>query len=747
MREEQLTELLHSLTIEEKIGQLVQLSSDFYTDDEALKVGPQQKLGISDKVVELSGSVLNVAGAENVKRIQKAYLEKSRHKIPLLFMADVVYGYKTIYPIPLGIGATWNPEMIRRGYEKTAAEAKAAVVHVTFSPMVDVVRDARWGRCLESTGEDTWLNSRFSEAMVKGFQGEHLDQEQGIAACVKHYAAYGAPEAGREYNTVDMSQRRLREEYLPPYRAAVDAGCEMVMTSFNTVDEIPATGNKWLMDEVLRKEWGFDGVVITDYAAIAELIAHGVAEDEKEASYLAMEAGVDIDMKTSCYANSLAPLIEEGRISVDKLDAAVMRILRLKNKLGLFEDPYRGADEAEEQRIFCCEEHREYARRTAEESMVLLENKNDVLPLESPDGEKARIALIGPYSDTRAMIGLWAIHADMKDVVTLKEALEKAYSAENVITEKGCDFLSDASSLGSFGRVGEGDMTNDTPVPDSRILKERALEAAKSSDVVILAMGEHPMQSGEGGSRTEPVLPDIQMDLLKEISALGKPIVLVVFGGRPLVLTEVRKYVDAVLEAWYPGTEGGHAIADILLGKVNPSGRLPMSFPYSIGQIPVYYNGFNTGRPAKDSTHSGRFTSRYLDCPNEPLYPFGYGLSYHKVTYSDLVLDRKEMARDEKIKVSVEVTNTSNIGGIETVQMYLRDITGSVVRPVKELRGFQKVALEAGERKKVEFEITEELLKFHTKDMTFAAEPGRFLVMIGPNSEENKSTEFVLTES
>lgn len=740
MTERQLKELLQSLTLREKIGQLIQLSGDFFTEDEAMKVGPQQKLGIHEEMIALCGSVLNVAGAEKVKKIQKAYLEKSRHKIPLLFMGDVVYGYKTVYPIPLGIGATWDPELVKADYRLVAEEAKAAGVHVTFSPMVDLVRDARWGRCLESPGEDPWLNSRFAEAMVEGFQGKELKENEGIAACVKHFAAYGAPEGGREYNTVDISRRRLLEEYLPSYKAAVDAGCAMVMTSFNTVEEIPATANSWLMDEVLRKEWGFDGVLITDYAAIRELIAHGVAADEREAALLSMEAGVDIDMKTSCYANELQGLVEDGKLSEEKINQAVLRVLRLKNRLGLFEDPYRGADEEEEKRLFCCAQNREAARKTAEEALVLLKNERQTLPLKK--GQK--VALIGPYGECKDLIGLWAVHADTADVPTLKEAMEEALGEENLLSARGCDILEETFGLGEFGSSKEAESSKTAQRQTADAQWKQAIEAAKKADVIVMALGEHPGQSGEGGSRTDICIPAIQQKLLEEISCMGKPVVLVLFSGRPLVLTKTEPYADAVLEAWFPGTEGAHAIVNVLFGRKNPSGRLSMSFPYSVGQVPVYYNAFQTGRPAGESGHSSRFTSRYLDCPNEPLYPFGYGLSYHESVYRNLTLDRTVMKKGETVQASVEVENLSRIDGTETVQMYIRDVTGSVVRPVKELKGFQKIELKAGETKKVCFSITEKLLKFYTKDMRYEAEPGHFQIMIGRDSARTACAEFVL---
>lgn len=736
MKESQLKELLESLTLEEKICQLVQLSGDFYAAD-AMAVGPQQKLGISEKVVDNAGSILNVLGADKIRRIQSEYLEKSRHKIPLLFMSDIIYGYRTIYPIPLGLGATWNPELVKECSRLTAKEACAAGAHVTFAPMVDLVRDARWGRCMESTGEDTYLNCQFAKAMVEGLQGE-LKPGEGIASCVKHFAAYGGAEAGREYNTVDMSERRLREEYLPSYRAAVDAGCEMVMTSFNTVDEIPATGNRWLMDQVLRKEWGFDGVIITDYAAIQEMTAHGVAADDREAARLAIEAGVDIDMKTPCYANQLKPLIEDGEISEELVDKAVWRILKLKNKLGLFEDPYRAASAEREKELLVCDRHRAQARKAAGEALVLLKNENHILPLKKK-GQK--IALVGPYSDSSNLIGLWAVHGKTEDVVTIKAAMEEVLEPGTLSCAQGCGMLEDYAFLGGFARA---EKSGEKPLSKEQAEAElaKALEAVRNADVVVMTLGEHMMQSGEGGSRTDIRLPEIQRRFFDRITAEGKPVVLIVFNGRPLVLTEESQKAAAVLEAWYPGTEGGHAIADVLFGEVNPSGRLTMSFPRTVGQAPLYYNGFNTGRPVKTSIHSGRFMSKYLDCPNDPLYSFGYGLSYHETAYSDLTVSAASFTSGEKLTVSVNVKNTGVVAGLETVQLYLRDLVGSVVRPVKELKGFQKIWLEAGEKKTVSFTIGEELLKFHTKDMSFCAEPGKFQVFVGKNAEDVLEGEF-----
>ncbi|WNS41398.1 beta-glucosidase BglX [Paenibacillus sp. MMS20-IR301] len=728
MEEKQLVNLLETLTVEEKIGQLIQLSGDFFNTD-AMAVGPVQKLGIDPHMVQLTGSVLNVLGADQVIRIQQHHLEHSRHKIPLLFMADIVYGYKTVFPIPLALGCSWNPGLVKACNELTAKEACAAGAHVTFAPMVDVVRDARWGRCMESTGEDTYLNSVFAKAMVEGFQGD-FTPGSSLASCVKHYAAYGAPEGGREYNTVDMSERRLREEYLPPYKAAVEAGCALVMTAFNTVDEIPATANGWLMDEVLRREWGFDGVLITDYAAIAELVAHGVAEDDKAAARLAMEAGVDIDMKTACYANQLQPLLEEGTISLKKLDEAVLRVLKLKNKLGLFEDPFRGASPAREQELKGSADSLSLSRQAAAESLVLLQNLNSALPLQP--GKK--IALIGPYADSKELNGLWAVYGDKDQVVTVKSAFQEILEPQLFKSTQGCEMLDSYEGLGSFGYLTQADKRLETDEQRAAEL-EQAVALAKWADVVIFAMGEHTLQSGEAGSRTDLSLPGIQTAFMEQVLPWAKESVLLLFNGRPLVLTDIKDKVDAILECWFPGTEGGHAIADLLTGAVNPSGRLTMSFPYAAGQVPVYYNSFNTGRPSKTSTHSLRFTSRYLDCPNEPLYPFGYGLSYHTAEYSHLRLSSTVLRPGEVIEAEIEVQNTSGTSGDEVVQLYIRDLVGSVVRPVKELRDFRKLHLQAGEQRKISFSITEEQLKFHTKDMKYAAEEGNFELYIGNQSD------------
>lgn len=738
MKKQQLQTLLDELSLEEKIGQLIQLSGDFFQEDEAMLVGPQKKLGINEEMVELVGSVLNITGAEKVRQIQDNYLAKSRHKIPLMFMSDIIYGYRTVYPIPLGQAASWNPDLIEKGYQKIAAESVAGGAHVTYAPMVDLVKDPRWGRCLESTGEDVYLNSRYAEAMVKGFQ-HNFDEGKGLAACVKHFAAYGAGEGGRDYNHVDMSERRLRQEYLPAYRAAIEAGSKLVMTSFNTVDGVPATGNKWLMNDILRKEWGFDGVVISDYAAVQELVTHGYAENNKEATYLAMEASNDIDMKTACYANYLSELVAEGRISMTQLDQAVWRVLTLKNDLGLFEDPYRGATIAGEETGIFTSENKAMARQIAGESMVLLKN-NHVLPLKP----EQKVALIGPYADSRELMGLWAVHGRIEDVTTIHDAMRE-HSSE-VQYEQGCDMLQDYGFLGEFGfsqKIISGIQLDEK---EKQRTREAALTLAKEADVIVMALGEHTLQSGEAGSRTSLRIPTKQQELLKEISTLGKPVVLITISGRPLVLTEELELVDALIQGWFPGTEGGHALADILYGKVNPSGRVTQSFPVNEGQIPVYYNGYSTGRPENESQHSGRFVSKYLDAPNQPLFPFGFGLSYHQTDYSELTLSDSELHVMDCLKVSVTVTNRSEVPGDEVVQLYVRDVSASIVQPVKELKGFQKIHLASGESRKVTFEIREEMLRFYQQDMTYASEAGEFELFIGKNSQECQSQKMRLVK-
>lgn len=738
MEEKKLKELLDSLTWTEKVGQLVQLSGDFFHSEE-LAVGPKKKLGITQEIIDVVGSVLNVTGADTTRDIQEKYLMNSRHKIPLLFMADIIYGYRTIFPIPLGLGATWNPELIEKAYGIIAKESRAAGAHVTYAPMVDLVRDARWGRCLESTGEDPYLNANFAEAMVRGLQNEHNNQLEGIASCVKHFAAYGAAEAGREYNTVDMSERRLRQDYLSGYKSAVDAGAKLVMTSFNTFDGVPATGNEFLLKNILRDEWGFDGVIISDYAAVQELIAHGVAENEKEATLLAMNATNDIDMKTGCYANELKPLINNGEIDPELVNNAVWRVLKLKNTLGLFEDPYRGSMNVTEEATLLTKENKDLARKVAQESLVLLKNKDNLLPLK-PDDQQ--ILLVGPYGDEQDLIGLWAVHGKSEDVVSIKSALEKTLNQDKFSFEKGCGLLSDYEFLGEFGatkeQIGSLEMTKE----ENEVALKRAIEAGKKADIIIYAMGEHTMQSGEAGSRTDISLPKIQQEFIARMVKLNKKNILISISGRPLTLAKEVDQMDAIIQAWFPGTEGGNALVDILFGKVNPSGRLSMGFPRNVGQLPMHYNEFKTGRPLNSSTHRGRFVSKYLDSSNTPLFPFGFGLSYGTVDYDELKLSSEQMTTD--LEISITIKNRSIYEHKETVQLYIQDVTGSVVRPVKELKKYQKVSLSPEEEKRVTFSLTRSDLYYYMKDMHFNTEAGKFIVFVGKNSNDTIQASFEL---
>lgn len=725
-----LEELLKSLTIEEKVGQLLQLAPFLFNDNNKGEItGPMRDMGIGANEINNAGSVLGISGAKEMKEIQSQYLSRHEKKIPLLFMADVIHGYRTIYPIPLALGCSWDLEMAEESARISAKEAAAGGIHVTFSPMVDLVRDPRWGRVMESTGEDPYLNGLYARAFVKGYQG-NLNQDDNIVACVKHFAAYGAAEGGRDYNTVNMSERNLREYYLPAYKAAIDEGARMLMTSFNTVDGVPSSGNEWLMRDVLRGEWKFDGVVISDWGAVAELIPHGVAEDGKEAAEKSIKAGVDIEMMTPHYVHHLKNLIEEGKVDEKILDESVLRILQLKKDLGLFENPYRGADEELEAKLILCDEHRESVRKAAEKSMVLLKNEG-VLPLNK---DIKKVAVIGPFADNHMILGGWSWQGKFEETVSLKEGLINKLGVDRVLVANGCDSEIPERVKNAMSEEGFED----------------AIRVAKEAEVVILALGEHFDLSGEGGSRTDIKLPNVQEKLAKEIISLNKPTVVVLFNGRPLDITELSEQATDILEAWYPGTEGGNAIANVLFGEVNPQGKLTMAFPYNVGQVPVYYNCFNTGRPKVKEYGDihvfgdERYCSHYLDAPNAPLYPFGYGLSYTTFKYEKATISSTEMKEDDTLILKVNVKNTGKVYGIETVQLYIRDISGSVVRPVKELKGFKKVALAPGEEAEVTFKINEEILRFHTLRNEFISEKGKFVAMVGPNSIEVQELEFNL---
>lgn len=732
MNQKEIIRLLKDMSLDEKIGQLIQLSGEFFSAND-ISIGPIEKLGISKKMVDLTGSILNVVGAKETHEVQERQMQKQPHHIPVLFMSDVIYGYKTILPIPLGLGATWDLKNVRQAFVNAADEASAAGNHVAFAPMVDVVRDARWGRVLESPGEDPYLNARFAENMVNGLQ-ENLKNKKGQAACVKHYAAYGAVEGGKEYNSVDMSISNLFQNYLPPYKAAVAAGSEMVMTSLTTLNGVPATASKALLSTILRQKWGFDGVIISDYASIFELIKHGFAANEIQASEEAFNASVDIDMKSPCYANGLQPLVTNGQLDEEKIDQAVLRVLNLKNRLGLFEDPFYGASPEREAKSILTSSKRQLARKLSQESLVLLQNDNHVLPL----AKEQKVVLIGPYASRKTLIGMWAIHGNPQDTITIADGMKRFIPDLKVY--QGTDLQRSKKLLKNLGFLNEKEIAEaiSTPKQEQKNNQE-ALEAAKKADTVVLALGEETYEDGEAGSKTDLRLPKNQRQLIDQLANLGKKIILVLINGRPLVLNDIKDKVDAIIEAWFPGTEGGNAIADVLFGECNPSGRLTMEFPYSSAEEPLYYNHLSTGRPESNSQHKGRFVSKYLDCPSGALYPFGYGLSYCDVDYSSLQLSANEITPDQDIKVSINVTNTGKCSTTETVQLYFRDEVASVAQPVKRLINFQKVQLKPMEKKRVEFVLSLSELSFFDNTGNEKIEPGFFTIMVGPNSRDVSS--------
>lgn len=735
MTKEQLIALLNDMSLEEKVNQMSQVIGGFFDDDTVI-TGPMAEMGFTEENIELSGSVIGSMGAETVKKIQKSYMEKHPHHIPLLFMLDIINGYKTVFPIPLGQGATFEPELSEKCAAVAAKEASVSGLHVTFAPMTDLVRDARWGRVMESTGEDPYLNGLFCESMVKGFQGENLSDEYKIAACVKHFAGYGAPTAGRDYNTVELSEHTFREFYLPSYKAGIDAGAALVMTSFNTVNGIPATGNKKLMRGILRDEMGFDGVLISDWAAIEETIYHGYCADKEDAAIRAVEAGVDIDMMTGIYCDNLCRLVREGKIPESLVDECCMRILELKNKLGLFENPYKDADEEKEQQLILCKEHRELTREAARKSFVLLKNEEQILPLD----KTKKTAFIGPYVNSRNLMGSWSIIGEAKDITTVEETMAVEEAGNNVVCYQGSPMLGAEVILEGFT---EENQATYTPEEEAKMLEE-ALEAAKKADQVVLFIGEDRLQSGEATSNATIQIPQIQQNLLERVAEINENIAVVLFSGRPLDLRDVQVKAKAILEVWMPGTEGAGAITDVLYGRYNPTGKLPMSFPYCVGQVPVHYNEYATGRPHVEGKDKDRFRSKYLDIPNAPLYPFGYGLSYTTFTVSEVSLDKDSMKDGESIRAAVTVKNTGTCAGTETIQLYLHDVAASVVRPVKELKDFRKVTLQPEEEARVEFTITEPQLRFLSENNIFESEAGIFEIFIGTDSTTTNKAKFTL---
>lgn len=706
MKDKQLITLIEQMTIKEKINQLLQLAAAFYSDKAEEKTGPMTEMGLNQATIDTAGTTLGISGAKEAIRVQKTYMENHRLHIPTLLMADIIHGFRTIFPIPLALGSTWDERAIEEMAEISAKEAAVSGLHVTFSPMIDLVRDPRWGRVMESTGEDAYLNGKLAAAMIKGYQGTNLKEDtERIAACVKHFAAYGGALGGRDYNTVDMSERQLREQYLPGYQAGLAAGAKLVMTSFNTVDGIPATGNKWLFREILREEFGFNGVVISDWGAIQELIPHGVAKDKKQAAELAIKAGVDIEMMTTCYPEYLEELIDEGTISEELIDEAVLRILQLKNDLGLFENPYRGADEAKEKALVLSQIHREKAKEIARKSIVLLKNEA-ILPFRSQE----KVAIVGPGADSQDILGAWSWQGQKQEAVSLITGAQ-ALETNLLIGKEVFDYFD----------------------PTEQAVTE-AIGLAKKADKVVIALGETDWMSGEAASRSDIRIPEKQLEFFEQLAEVNPNVVVTIYSGRPLDLNGISQ-AKAIVQAWMPGTEGGNALAEILWGFYNPSARLSMSFPETVGQVPVFYNSDSTGRPY-DSAPNEKYVSKYLDVGNDPKYPFGFGLSYTQFAYSDLQVEQIWFDAQTPLKISVSVKNVGSMPGEETVQLYIRDLTGEVVRPVKELKDFKKIWLEPNEEKLVRFELTEAMVRYVHSDQKRRSEGGKFTIMVGGNSRD-----------
>ncbi|MCX6279981.1 MAG: beta-glucosidase BglX [Bacteroidetes bacterium] len=698
--------LLKTMTLDEKIGQLSLFTSDWDV------TGPTLNSNYKNLIKEGKvGAIFNAYTVDYVRELQKLAVEESRLKIPLIFGYDVIHGHRTIFPIPLASACSWNLAAIEQSERIAACEASAEGINWTFAPMVDIARDPRWGRVAEGAGEDTWLGCRIAEARVKGFQGLNLKDNNTILACAKHFAAYGAAQSGRDYHTVDISQLSLYEWYLPPYKACIDAGVGSVMTSFNEIAGIPSTSNKWLLTDLVRKDWGFKGFVVTDYTSINELVNHGVARDNKDAAMLSLNAGVDMDMQGSTFLDYLSDLLKEKKVTIEAIDNAVRVILEAKAKLGLFEDPYRYCNKERQEKEIMATENLAFARKLVSESCVLLKNDKQTLPIPA---DVKTIAVIGPLGDSKKdMLGNWSAAGQWEKCVTLVEGLKNKLKGKvEIIFEQGCN-------------------AND----ENRSGFAAAVKLAEKADFVILALGENGWMSGEASSRSSIDLPGVQNELTAEIMKTGKPVAVVLFNGRPLAITKLHSLAPAILETWFGGTEAGNGIADVLMGDVNPSGKLTMTFPQNLGQIPIFYNAKNTGRPYRTTDPNAKYVSRYLDVSNDPLFPFGYGLSYTKFSYSGL----ETKVDGNKIQITIKVANTGIRDGEEVVQLYIQDKVGSITRPVKELKGFQKVLIKKGETKTLVFNLTLDDLAFYHPDLKKFWEPGEFVVYVGTNSAETIS--------
>jgi len=714
----QIDSLIRIMTLEEKIGQMNLLTSDWDVTGPTMNENYKELIK-AGKV----GAVFNAFTVDHVRNLQEMAVEESRLGIPLLFGYDVIHGHRTIFPIPLGQAASWDLEAIYKSERIAATEATAEGINWTFAPMIDVSRDPRWGRVAESSGEDTWLAGVIGSTRVRGIQGNNLKNNNTLLACAKHFAAYGAPQAGRDYHTVDMSTRSLLEWYLPPFKACVDEHVGSIMTAFNEVSGIPATSNEWLLSDLLRDKWGFNGFVVTDYTSINELVPHGVATGLKEAARLALEAGVNMDMQGGGYLEFLPALVEEGIINETIIDERVSEILEAKYKLGLFEDPYRYLDKKKEKVLIMQPGHISFAREFVAKSCVLLKNENNTLPI--PSGVQS-IGLIGPLADSKIdMLGNWYAAGQADKVITLKEGLENKFGSKvSVNYTKGCETTGNDSSGFAEARA-----------------------VARESDYIILALGENGWMSGEAASRTELDLPGLQLELAKEIIKLKKPTAAVLFNGRPLAIAGLDEIAPAILETWFGGTQAGNGIADVLNGDYNPSGKLTMTFPRNVGQIPIHYNMKNTGRPFNPEFPDDKYKSRYLDVPNTPLYPFGYGLSYTSFSYSDIYMSQKTYNENDTIKAWLNIKNTGKYDGEEVVQLYVRDLTAEITRPLLELKGFKKIMVAAGETKKVEFHLVPADLAYYHQDLTFKWDPGDFELHVGTSAADTKSVNFTISKN
>lgn len=728
-----IADLMSKMTLEEKIGQLNLVTAGEATTGSVVSTDVEAKIKAGN-----IGGIFSMSSPAKIRKAQELAINQSRLKIPIIFGMDVIHGYRTVFPIPLGLAASWDMPLIRQTARISAIEASADGINWTFSPMVDISRDARWGRISEGSGEDTYLTSQIAKEMVIGYQGEDLSKYNTLMACVKHFALYGASEAGRDYNATDMSLHRMYNEYLPPYKAALDAGAQSIMTSFNDINGVPATANKWLLTDLLREQWKFKGLVVTDYTAVNELIDHGLG-DLQQVSALSLNAGVDMDMVGEGFLTTLKKSLQEGKVKIEDIDRACRLVLEAKYKLGLFDDPFRYCNEERAKTEILKSEHLKLAREAAGKSFVLLKNDQQTLPLK----KQGIVAVIGPLANSGAnMPGTWSVSADLGKTQSLVEGMREVLGNKvKIVTHLGAN-LTDDPKLQERSTMFGREIPRDER-PTEEIIAE-ALSISKSADVIIAALGESSEMSGESSSRTNLDIPASQKRLLEALLQTGKPVVLVLFAGRPMTLTWEDKHVPAILNVWFGGTETGKAVTDVLFGDVNPSGKLPATFPQNVGQLPLYYSHKNTGRPLAKDAWFQKFRSNYLDVSNDPLYPFGYGLSYTKFTYTDLQLSNKQFDRNGQLKATITLKNDGNYDGQEVVQLYIQDVVGSITRPVKELKGFQKIFLKKGESKKVEFTITEEDLKFYNQSLQLVAEAGEFRLFIGGNSRDVQETSFEL---